>query len=520
MSRCALAACERIALSVTVLMAFTQCVNPESIGGETTASHTQTVMLSPSNTLRWFFPQGGRTSGANAEDRPDHHSFQTFYHFVNTHADPVEVEARFQGPAGTWTQTFVVPGNRRTTRAFSDFTGNLGFYAAEFHSRNPGREIQVSSTIFNDGFDEPFWKTSTAVNGATEARMQWYFGEGGAYAHLAPGTPVFDNVFAVYNPQDHWVQAQPFFYPEDPAHSIVAGEARWIPPRSRLEFQPFPGFNEALAIQVRSAIVNCTSPCIAQLTMYQRRNVGVRKTNTQSAFGSQIAHDWYIVGIPSSDAWHPRMYFFNPGGQSTPLRLTYRNAAGSPLHEWTYNLPANRRISYDLREIHLAIGSQVVNRGGDDLSLEIHADLPIALTKILYWPYGGHLWGEGATTTGHSKGGNRVVFPGGHGGGGHNNYIQIRNLETFAVTVTVTAYRTTNIPIEHSLVIPASGMRQIDASIYGEIGDFATRLVATGRIIAESANNFGWTGGPLLWHAGESVEGIVYEPGNTFPTQP
>jgi hypothetical protein len=515
MSRCRVA-CSRSSRAALATLSLTSCVLPdEAPPGESTA--TASVMLSPQQTVKWFFPEGGGTSGGFS----DYRDFRTYYNFANTNPNPVTVFAHFQGDSGAWDQTFVLPANARTTHDFQTLTGRLGFHSAEFHSMNQGQEIQVASTMFNDGFDPPFWAASKAVNGSSEVRTRWSFGEGGAFAFIDPAHPVFDNWFVVYNPHDVSITTQGLFYSED-GTAAIAGPVQSVAPHSRLAFNPFSTFAAAQVAQTRSAHIDCSLPCAAQLTMYQRQQIAGRQTNTQSALGSQAATKWYLVGIPSDANWHPRMYFFNTSPtQGTWMWLRYRNASGTFLHEAAYWIAPLRRWSYDLRGVHLGIpGSPVLDR--TDLSLEVTSEQPIAVTKILYWPNGGHLWSEGASTTGHAVGGTRVVFPGGNVGGGHSNYIQVMNTSDVPTTVRATFYRPAGLgSFAFDLApIPAKGTRQIDAVALGIDGDFTTVLTSGQPIIAEQAGYFGWTGGPQLWRAGTAIEGIVYQAGSAYPTQP
>jgi hypothetical protein len=299
-----------------------------------------------------------------------------------------------------------------------------------------------------------------------------------------------------------------------------------VPRRSRLAFKPFDSFAAGASAQVRAAHVNCSQPCVAQLTMRQRSGIAERKTSSQSALGSEERTSWYFVGVPTSENWHPRLYFFNTSGAANELRLTYRNGAGVQIGgQEVIPIAAGLRYSYDVRLELMAHNPGALNKDGD-LSLQVDARFPMVVTKILYWPFGGHRWVEGASTTGHSRGGTKVVFPGGNVGGGFNNYVQLMNIGDAPTNVWATLYRPPGSggPSVFFLgSVPAKGMRQLDASSYpGLSGDFATKLETDGgRIIAESSTYFQFTGAPLLWRAGDAVEGVVYETAaSQAPLQP
>jgi hypothetical protein len=522
MSKLVVSYVKRMLCIAIVLIAFPHCAPPEDVT-PTEFSASSAVMLSPASTVKWFFPEGGSTPGGI----PDYHHFQTFYHFANTNNALVTVIAHFQGEAGEWDQSFQLQPNTRTTFEFTQLTGRSGFHSAEFYS-NTGPEIQVASTMVNDGFDGPFWSASKAVNGSSEVRTTWSFGEGGAYAWTDPAHPVFDNWFLVYNPNGADIDVWGSFHAEDvdPRPAINHPTMR-VGRRSRLAFKPFSSFAEGSNAQVRSAHIHCSQPCVAQLIMHQRREIGTRQTNTQSALGSAASEQkktWYFVGVPTSANWHPRLYFFNVTNAWNLLKLTYRSGAGTQIggvHDvW---VPPGLRHSYDIRNELAAWNPGALDRDGD-LSLQIDASSPMVVNKILYWPFGGHRWSEGATTTGHSAGGTRVVFPGGTVGGGWSNYIQLRNVSSTATNVWATVYREhPHAPFVHFVGnVPAHAMRQLDASAYGFQGNFATKLETDGgKIIAESSTYLHFTGGPQLWHTGDAVEGIVYDPGvGPYPIQP
>src|SRR5688500_13700192 len=103
MSRCRVAGSGSIAAALAML-SLAGCVVPdEAPPRESTASAS--VMLSPQQTVKWFFPEGGGASGGFA----DYHDFRTYYNFANANPNAVTVFAHFQGDSGAWDQTFVLP---------------------------------------------------------------------------------------------------------------------------------------------------------------------------------------------------------------------------------------------------------------------------------------------------------------------------------------------------------------------------------------------------------------------------
>jgi hypothetical protein len=220
---------------------------------------------------------------------------------------------------------------------------------------------------------------------------------------------------------------------------------------------------------------------------------------------------------------------FNPGTVTSDVTMTYYAGNGGQIGapQAVQVLPQSRH-AYDVHDEVSAHNPAALNQDGN-ICLHVHATQPIATTKILYWPYGGDRWSEGASTTGHRQGGRYVIFPGGNIGGGFNNYVQIMNVGSTATSVSVALYRPSGITVTPPAVnIPANGMVQLDASSYrapdGTLldGDFTTMLQAGpgGKIIAESSTYFQYTGPPLLWRAGDAVEGIVYDDGMAYPIQP
>lgn len=518
----------RLSTAALGLAALAHCTPGDNLSPPPDTDALAAQVTSPYGTLKWFFPEGGHTVGGYLE----YHSFQTYYHFTNPSPVSVTVEAYFQGDAGAWTHWLTLPPQSRTSVPFSSMSGGrTGFHAAELYSATPGREIQVSSTMFNNSFEGYVWESSKAVNGATEARTSWAFGEGGAYGVFA-GRPVFDHYYVVYNPNPYAISMTAQHLPDqfdNGGVGAVTDPARTVPARSRLAFNPYTGVAPWPQLHSRGTRVTCSGPCVAQMTMYQVSGVPGRKPNTQSALGSSPATTWYVIGIPTGGSWQNRIYVLNTAAASNPITLTYRNAAGAVLSQTGHTIPPEHRISYDLNSFNpgqppgLAPAPQ--GRDGSDLSLEISAPYPIAITKIMYWARDFN-WNEGASTTGHAVGGSRVVIPGGNHGGGFHNYVQVMNVGGSGTTV----YATNLWPGGNQVTprravgyLNPKGMLQLDASAYlPGTGDFSTILETDGPpIIAESSTFFGWDADEphLLWRTGDSVEGLIYNAG-AGPYQP
>jgi hypothetical protein len=481
-------------------------------------------MRSQYNSIKWVFPEGGATSGGH----PDYHDFQTSYHFANLNPQWVTVEAYFQGDAGSWTTYVSLAPQSRTSIPFSSMAGGrLGFHAAEFYSTNASYEIQVSSTMFNNGWTNLLWESSKAVNGSSDARYSWSFGEGGIFSAYLPGNhPVFDHYYAVYNPNGGPITVTGKYYPDEIDNGGVGfyqdPVVRTVQPRSRLAFDPWSNSYPWNAMHARATTIECSQPCVVQMTMYQLANVGTRRPNTQSSLGSNPATKWYVVGIPTGAAWQHRVYFLNTSPFANTVRLKYRNAAGAEVLNTQHTVAGSSRMSYDLSGIHPGSPPDLApppqNMGGDNLSVEITADAPIVLTKIMYWQ-GAWDWSEGSNTTGHSTAGKRLVFPGGNSGGGFNNYIQVMNTGTGPTNVWATTYRPGGSVAQRYLgVLNAKGMLQIDAGSWGVDGDFTTVIDADLQpIIGEAQTFFAWES--TMWRSGDSVEAIVY-PTTAITTPP
>ncbi|HEX3766579.1 MAG TPA: hypothetical protein VHW23_48125 [Kofleriaceae bacterium] len=471
-------------------------------------------------TTTWYFPEGGETvNGPTA----DYYDFQTYYHFANPNPTAMTVAAYFQSGGRSLNTSLVLPASSRTSLTYRQLAVGMpvDFAGAEFTSATPGLEFSVSTTMFNNSFEGHTWEASKAVNGANEPHTQWAFGEGGIYSEVTPGVPAFDHIYAIYNPNPGPSTVSITFYPDEFDNSRTAPitfSVGQVAGHSRLTFNPF-GWSPTL--RAESSIVSCAPACVAQMTMYER-NIG-RHPNTQSALGSQLARTWYVVNIPTGASWEPRIYLFNPSPVTNPITLVYHDGAGTELLRTTYPLDPWRRISYDLtqwRDPRLTLARAPASYDGGNISLEIDAEQPIALTKILYWAAEGPnvAWNEGASTTAHSQGGHKIVFPGGNTGGGFNNYIQVLNAGTVATNVWVTTYRDSGLPTvaRHRVgTLNPSGMMQFDASTYiNPAGNFST-VVETDyqpgqALVGESANYFDYTGPTDLWRSGDAVEAIVY----------
>lgn len=504
---------------VIVLMALAHCAAP--VEDEVHESHASSaVLMSPHGTVKWFFADGGSTVGGAA----DYHDFKTFYHFANLNVFPVPVTGRFTGEDGTWEQVFTLAADTRTTLEFTQLTGRTGFHSAEFYSNRRGEEIQVSATMVNDGFDLLPGAASAAFNGTTEARTGWLFGEGGTYGWIN-NAPEFDNWLIVYNPNNATIRVSGLFAAEagEPLPMIpmpgfdVAG-------RGRAAVKLFATATTGPQMKVRSARIFCTMNCVAQLVMRQRAAVGMRQTSSQTALGVSPANDWYVVGIPTSANWQPRLYLYPIAGANVTLR--YYSSAGTLLATDTLALPSGPRHTYDIRQEAIRNGTtSILDRDGD-ICLRVSSTQPLAITKDLHWPFDSDRWSEGAATTGHSQGGTRVILLGGTVGGGVSNYVEIMNVGSTPTQVWSTIYRGAGIaPVQYYLgFIPANGMRRLDASVAypGLEGDFMTKLETDGgKIIAESSTFSQLDGDPPTWRAGDAVEGIVYDLSRSaFPLQP
>lgn len=516
-----------------VLMVLAHCAPPDPPDPPDTRETQSSALIpgnvfrSPAGTLKWFFADGGSSPFGHQ----DAHHFTTYYNFTNLNNDPVQVIGYFVNGPSTNTVSFSLAANSRTTREFSELSTLSGFYSAEFYSNTPGREIQVSATMLNNGFDTHQWSASAAFNGTTEARRIWRFGEGGAYGWLG-SVPVFDNMYVIYNPTGGPLSVTGTFHSDDvdPRAPGLLGAVA-VSGRNRVEIRPFESISAGNTMQVRSATIECTADCVVQLVMRQRRSVGLRQTNSQTALGSSQSHNWYFVGIPTSAEWNPRLYMYNQGDFPSQVHFTYRSDSGSELvRAPPFSIQPRSRHTYDIRDVLLANrpASQPALDKAGNIGLHIFATQPISITKILYWPYGGSgfQWSEGGSTTGHSDGGARVVIPGGNIGGGFSNYVQVMNVGDRTTDVWSTIYpegRAARAPFFVG-TIPPMGMRQIDASgaYPGLDGNFATVLDAVtpgAKIIAESSTYFDYTGSPQLWRAGDAVEGIVMN-ADKVPIQP
>jgi hypothetical protein len=518
-------------------------------------SSTGRDLISDLGTLRWFLLEVADSPGGH----PDYSDQQTFIHVANTNPFTVTVRSIFRGPGGVGQRDFNVgPGSRLSVPFVAsqvprvDLPGQVlppGFYTAELHSRSPGGEIQVSSTVFNGAtppFGQRFWDASKAVNGATLPRRDWYFGEGGAFAPFPPiGGPVFDHWYIVYNPNPFSIVASAELYPDKidnggrPQSQFTRSYS--VPPNGRLAFNPHADF-VGLNIGSRAARINCTQDCFAQVIMNQLRNVGVRRPNSQSTLGSAPAKNWYVVGIPTQQVWQHRIYILNPTNQDIRIEATYYNSAGTPISRSRETIPALNRIGYDLNETTFDAGfprelaQAPQGLGGGNLSLQITANpdnIPgrteaIVLTKIQYWSRNG-AWSEGASTTGHSRGGSRVIIPGGNTGNGTDTFtnltqvMHVGDVGSAATNVWATVLTPGgNCGRRHVGVLNPKGVLQVaGGACPGHVGELATMFESDGPpIIAESTNLLSpdLSGNGTPWRSGDAAEGIVYVGGT--PIQP
>jgi hypothetical protein len=503
---------------------------------------SESGLTSDVGTLRWFVLEVADSPGGH----PDYSDQQTFLHLANTNPVAVVARAIFRGAGGTGQRDIVLPASSRTSVPFSATELGLprGFYAGELHSRTPGREIQVSATLFNGtspGFGVTFWEASKAFNGATEPRTSWYFGEGGAFGIFPPiGGPVFDHWYIVHNPNAFPISVSTELYADMVDHGnknqshFDAGHA--VAANSRLAFNPYFELPGGVALGSRAARISCSAPCFAQVIMNQLRGVPGRRPNTQSALGASLATSWHVIGIPTAQVWQHRIYILNPFNASNTITATYRNAAGAVLSSSSFAIPPLRRVGYDLNSLNrwddlsfrpLAQAPQGL--GGGDLSLQITSTHGIALTKIAYWSRD-FSWSEGASTTGHSQGGSRVILPGGNTGNGANafqNFTQVMHVgepgtSGTNVWATVLTPGGPCVTRRHVGFLNPKGILQVvNGACPGYVGDFATVFESDGPpIIAESTNLLAPDSvSGIPWRSGDAVEGLVYA-GGTAPVQP
>lgn len=529
----------RIVFPAALLVVCAHCATPVGLEDSPGVSQTESPLVSPFGTQRWFLLEVADSPGGH----PDYKDQQSFLHFANTNPVHVTVQAIFQGDGGNWTHQVTLPPSSRTSVSFAAMGGfQRRFNAGELYSMTPGREIQVSSTVFNNAVSGPnFWEASKAVNGATQARTEWYFGEGGAFGIYPPiGGPVFDHWYVVYNPNPFPIAVASEFYADEKdhgnTHGSYFGPGHQVAANSRLAFNPYFELPGGIQLGSRATRISCSSPCFTQLIMNQLSGVPGRRPNSQSALGSAVATTWFVIGIPTTPVWQHRIYIVNPSGAANPITVTYRNAAGTSLGTSSYAIPPHRRISYDLNAATWDDGSPrplaaaPQGRGGGDLSLEITATHPIALTKIAYWSRGFD-WSEGASTTGHSQGGSRVIVPGGNTGSGSNSFSNLTQvMHVGAVGTSATSVWATVLtpggPCATRAWVGALNPRGIlqvaNTACPGYVGDFATVFESDGPpIIAESTNLLSPDAGPVTpWRSGDAVEGIVYNGGAAAPIQP
>lgn len=512
--------------------------DPASPDPAPTVGVASSALQSPFGTLRWFVLEVADSPGGH----PDYKDQTTFVHLLNTNPVPVEIQANFTGDGGSWSHVRTLPASSRTSASLADMGGfQRRFNTGEFFSRTAGREIQVSATLFNNAvFGPQFWEASKALNGATDPRANWYFGEGGAFGVFPPiGGPVFDHWYVAYNPNPFPITVSYELYADEKDHGNTNGShfgpGRQVGANSRVAFNPYFDLPGGVQLGSRAARIACSSPCFSQVIMNQLNGVPGRRPNTQSALGSNLANTWYVIGIPTTSLWQNRVYILNPFGVPNPITVTYRNAAGTVLSSSSYAIPPGRRIGYDLNGTTWDDGSArplaqaPQNRGGGDLSLEITATHPIALTKIQYWSRN-FSWSEGASTTGHSQGGSRVVIPGGNTGNGvhsFSNFTRVMHVgpvgtsgtNVWATVLTPSGPCTTRRFV--GFLNPRGILEVVNGACPGYVGDFATVFESDGPpIIAESTNLLSPDSvAGIPWRSGDAVEGLIYT-GGTAPVQP
>lgn len=506
-----------------------------------TQSDTQSVLVSSVGTVRWFVLEVADGSNPGTP----YINQQTYLHVANANPNAVRVQANFQGDGGSWSAMFGVPAMSRVSKSVAELNGaGSHFNTAELYSLDAGNEIRVSATEFSDStFGPSFWEASMAVNGATDPRNDWYFGEGGAYGIYPPiGGPVFDHRYIVYNPNPFPISVNYQLYPDeidhgnldqiypDPVHTIPS---HVVAPSGRLVFNPYAELAPGVALGSRAAVVHCSSPCFSQMVMSQLPNVPGRRPNLQSSLGSSPAVSWNVIGI-ATQAWQNRIYIVNPNGVPSTITAVYYNAAGVPISVSSHTIKALHRIGYDLNATTWDDGSgrdlaqAPQGLDGGSLSLQLTATAPIALTKITYWGRDFD-WSEGASTTSHSQGGFRVILPGGNTGGGSNpfsNLTQVMNVGGAGTTIRATVL-TPGGPCAVAQPIgflnPHGVLQVTNSACPGYLGNFATVFDSdSSPIVAESTNLLGPDSVPdTRWRSGDAVEGLIFSTAtSSVPIQP
>lgn len=401
----------------------------------------------------WYFPDGGGYYVSSPGWPGVLSGLTTEYAIFNPNSTSAQVDIRCIYPTQPnpviKTHSQAVAAHARVTLQLGYIVDYVeGFYSCEFHSQDYGEEVYVSRATSYSGWDDDTgysayassrWEGSDGLDGIAEPRNLWYFPEGSTL-NFNPQLRAMQNFFKIYNPHDNQITVTATFHyiSHGLAHPNVGnGTGIYtkqvnVPGRSETDIwvnadpnlsglslidstETTPEYNLDAAV-----ILSSSATFLATLTMYQTSALPWGVSSSSDRGTPDLSTVWYWAEASNGDYedcesasyfhtqwgfdtwWQPRFYVFNPGDTAATVTLHLYRPGGDVLAAWQGPAPPHSRIGID-GEFDL-----LVNHHPDsthpfcgDFAARITADLPVAATKIQYWPRGFD-WTEGIHSIGSS----------------------------------------------------------------------------------------------------------------------
>jgi hypothetical protein len=330
-------------------------------------AHTEHASDAPA--AEWFFAEGSQGF------------FRTYLLLVNPH-----------GVANMATVTYLREGEPPVTRDYPIGASARRTVDAGEDTALVGRAFGMKVVFQQPGMaeramyfgDDPFWKSGHESAGAPALSQNWLLAEG------ATGT-FFTTFVLLANPNDAPADVALTYFPQGGA-PVVANKN--IPANGRLTINlatESPALaNAAVATQVAS-----TQPIIAERAQYWP-GTPVEWYEAHGSLGMPApATTWGIAEgrVGGSRGYQTYILLQNTQDVAVDVKITFLREAGAAV-EKEFNLPANSRFN-----VGVGPGLDVPELQNESFGAVIHAELPIAVERALYWNVNGQLWAAGTNAT-------------------------------------------------------------------------------------------------------------------------
>ena len=291
--------------------------------------------------------------------------FSTYITVMNPNSSAVTVKITYMDPhaysGGKSGKGRVLPPRQITLPAQSQTTFNprddLG-YSTDFSTKVEcveGKTIAVDRTMTWTGPGAPSPEAHNSI-GTTSPSITWYLPEGSTNWG-------FETWTLVQNPNATEASVKLTYMTEDAGAKVLAKK---IPAYSRATY------NMASDIGQHDSSIQVTSdvPVVAERAMYRNN----RREGACSIGAAAPAADYYLAEGTTDYGFTTYVLVQNPNGAAASVTVTYMTNSG-PQPQAPFSMPANSRKTILVNDV----------LPSEDLSTQVHADVPIIAERAMYW---------------------------------------------------------------------------------------------------------------------------------------